>query len=237
MRTVLPPLITPGTTPAAAAVAASLGGQATSSGRPHDTASAVVAVPMQPEAAVYTRAARGSGRRRGRASGAPPPPSPRTPQRGRRRRRVRLLHNVRGLWILSETVRGWERTGAPVELTALWMPRRRAPASSPFDVNDPRFLSPGDSAWIDAWCAEHDQVAPRTRAEYAARSSIARAGVAEAPRRRRLGVDARTIHIVGGALNALLCQRVADRSGLPVLAGPVEGPRSGTCSCRPGLPA
>ena len=40
----------------------------------------------------------------------------------------------------------------------------------------------------------------------------------------RIGrVDVRTIHIVGGgALNELLCQRTADRSGLPVLAGPVE---------------
>ena len=37
------------------------------------------------------------------------------------------------------------------------------------------------------------------------------------------GVDVRTIHIVGGgALNELLCQRTADRAGLPVLAGPVE---------------
>jgi rhamnulokinase len=37
------------------------------------------------------------------------------------------------------------------------------------------------------------------------------------------GVDVRTIHIVGGgSLNELLCQRTADRAGLPVLAGPVE---------------
>ena len=37
------------------------------------------------------------------------------------------------------------------------------------------------------------------------------------------GVDVRTIHIVGGgALNRLLCQRTADRAGMPVLAGPVE---------------
>ena len=37
------------------------------------------------------------------------------------------------------------------------------------------------------------------------------------------GVDVETIHIVGGGShNALLCQRTADRAGLPVVAGPVE---------------
>ncbi len=37
------------------------------------------------------------------------------------------------------------------------------------------------------------------------------------------GVAVRTIHLVGGgARNELLCQRTADRSGMPVLAGPVE---------------
>ena len=82
--------------------------------------------------------------------------------------RVRLLHNVMGPWILSETVLGWERTGAPVELTARLDAAATVPTASVplFDVNDPRFLSPGDMpARIDAWCAEHDQVAPRTRAE------------------------------------------------------------------------
>jgi rhamnulokinase len=37
------------------------------------------------------------------------------------------------------------------------------------------------------------------------------------------GRDLRTVHLVGGgARNALLCQAVADRSGLSVVAGPVE---------------
>jgi rhamnulokinase len=40
---------------------------------------------------------------------------------------------------------------------------------------------------------------------------------------RLAGRPVRAIHVVGGgAQNTLLCQALADRSGLPVLAGPVE---------------
>ena len=96
-----------------------------------------------------------------------------------------------------------------------------------FDINDPRFLAPGDMpARIDEWCAEHGIAPPRTRAEYARSiiESLAQAFAETAIEAGRIGrVDVRTIHIVGGgALNELLCQRTADRSGLPVLAGPVE---------------
>lgn len=84
LRTVLPPLITPGTRigPLRPAVAASLGGQAdVVAVGSHDTASAVVAVPMQPEAAVYSSCGTwvwSASRSSIRCS--PPPPSPRTPQ-------------------------------------------------------------------------------------------------------------------------------------------------------------
>ena len=142
--------------------------------------------------------------------------------------RVRFLHNVMGLWLLSESVRQWEREGETVELSELLA--AAASVTSPvsiFDANDPRFLAPGDlPGRIAEWCTEHGVAAPATRAEFA-RSIIESLAEAFAGAVRTAsilsGVDVETIHIVGGgALNELLCQRTADRAGLPVLAGPVE---------------
>lgn len=196
----------------------------------HDTASAVVAVPMRAESAAYiscgtwglvgvelerpvlTDAARAANfTNEGGVDG-----------------RVRFLHNVMGLWLLSESVRWWERDGETIDLAALL--GAAASVTSPvavFDANDPRFLAPGDMpARIAEWCAEQGVAAPATRAEFA-RSIIESLAEAFAGAVRTAsilsGVDVETIHVVGGgALNELLCQRTADRSGIPVLAGPVE---------------
>ncbi|WP_448256338.1 rhamnulokinase [Microbacterium aurum] len=234
LRALLPPLITSGEHlgPLAPAVAASLGGTAdVVAVGSHDTASAVVAVPMQPGAAVYiscgTWGLVGVEVERPVLTAAVLEAN--FTNEGGVDGRVRLLHNVMGLWILSETVRGWERAGKRVDLTTLLDAAAAVPPSTValFDVNDPRFLPPGDMpARIDEWCAERGFAAPRTRAEYARSivESLAQAFADAAATAARLGgVDARAIHIVGGgALNALLCQRTADRSGLEVLAGPVE---------------
>ncbi|MEI5582899.1 MULTISPECIES: rhamnulokinase [unclassified Agromyces] len=196
----------------------------------HDTASAVVAVPMRAESAAYvscgtwglvgvevehpvtTDAAREANfTNEGGVDG-----------------RVRFLHNVMGLWLLSESVRWWERDGEAIDL-----PRLLAAAASVtapvtvFDANDPRFLAPGDlPGRIAEWCREHDEPVPQSRAEFARSivESLAEA-FAQAVRDASIlsAVDVETIHLVGGgALNGLLCRRTADRSGLPVLAGPVE---------------
>ena len=81
-------------------------------------------------------------------------------------------------------------------------------------------------ARIDAWFAARGIRGPSTSAEYVRCTveSLAQAFADAALTAGRIGgVPVRTIHIVGGgALNELLCQRTADRSGLPVLAGPVE---------------
>ena len=197
----------------------------------HDTASAVVAVPMTQDGAAYISCGTW-----GLVGVETEVPALTTAAReakfsneGGVDGRIRLLRNVMGLWVLSETVRGWEQQGHPIDLPTLLDSAAEVDARSVplFDVDDPRFLRPGDmTARIDAWCDENSVAPPRARAEYTrsiieslaeafARATHQAAGLKGAP----LSV----IHIVGGgALSELLCQRTADRAGVPVIAGPVE---------------
>lgn len=142
--------------------------------------------------------------------------------------RVRYLHNVTGLWLLSEAVRDWEAGGTAVDLGELLA--AAAAVTTPvaiFDANDPSFAAPGDmTGRISTWLAEHDLAVPQTRAEFTRSiiESLADAFAdAVATASRLSGKKVSVIHLVGGgSLNTLLCQLTADRSGLPVLAGPVE---------------
>jgi rhamnulokinase len=142
--------------------------------------------------------------------------------------RVRFLHNVMGLWLLSECVRTWEAAGEKIDLPDLIARAAALPEPAPvFDANDARFLAPGDlPARIAEWLTEHDLPVPRdhivmTRSiiESLADAFAHAVHAASALSGRPLTV----IHIVGGgSQNVLLCQLTADRSGLPVVAGPVE---------------
>ena len=72
--------------------------------------------------------------------------------------RTRFLTNVMGTWLLSETLRTWEAAGEPSDLaTLLAQARDHTGPVTVFDVQDPRFLPPGDMpARIAAYCSEHD---------------------------------------------------------------------------------
>lgn len=142
--------------------------------------------------------------------------------------RTRFLHNVMGLWLLSESIRVWNEAGGLVTLDRLLEQAGAVEGRVPiFDTNDPRFMPPGDMpARIADWCAEHNVKAPQGPAE-TTRSiieSLANAfssAVRTASELSEQTVD--RIHMVGGgALNELLCQRTADRAGMPVIAGPIE---------------
>lgn len=229
----LPTLRDPGDRlgPLVPSVAALVGGQAdvTLVGS-HDTASAVVAVPatepdfayissgtwslvgVELDAPVLSDAARRANcTNEGGVDG-----------------RVRFLKNVSGLWLLSESVRTWERGGDRVDLEALLASAAAVTAPVPvFDPADESFTAPGDMpARIAAWCAAHGLSAPASRAEFV-RSILESLATAYAETLRTIadvtGKTIRVVHIVGGgSQNRLLCQLTADRTGLPVVAGPVE---------------
>ena len=142
--------------------------------------------------------------------------------------RIRYLHNVMGLWLLTESVREWEFDGSVIDLPALLA--EAAAVTDPvavFDANDAEFLAPGGMATrIAAHCAARGLPVATSRAAFARSivESLATAFAAAVRTASELsGAPVGVIHIVGGgSLNELLCQLTSDRSGLPVLAGPVE---------------
>lgn len=142
--------------------------------------------------------------------------------------RIRFLHNVAGLWLLSETVRAWEgEDGAPIDLPALLDAAAASPEVPLFDANDPSVGSPGDMpARIAAVVRATGAEPPSERAAFVRMivESIAQAfadAVSTASALTGTAIEAIDL-IGGGSLNRLLCQATADRTGLPVLAGPVE---------------
>ncbi|WP_062078183.1 rhamnulokinase [Demequina globuliformis] len=234
-RALLPDLVNPGErigsllAPVAEATGLPTHTQVTAVGS-HDTASAVVATPMretggafiscgtwglvgvETEAPVLTDAAREANfTNEGGVDG-----------------RTRFLHNVMGLWLLSESIRTWERDGETIALDRLLAEAAAVGADVPvFDATDEAFLAPGDMpARIATWLTAHGERAPQSRAEVVRSivESLAKAfAQAVATASALSGQEATTIHITGGgSLNTLLCQRTADWAGLPVVAGPVE---------------
>lgn len=195
----------------------------------HDTASAVVAVPMEPGGAYISsgtwslvgvetpgpiataEALEASFTNEGGVDG-----------------RTRFLKNVMGLWILSEAVRTWqaagERMGLPELLEAAAAVDWQVPV---FDPTDAIFYPPGDMPErIRAWFEDRGQRPPRGRAEVVRciLESLAEGyAVTLRDAARISGQRIERVHIVGGgSRNALLCQLTANRTGLPVVAGPVE---------------
>ena len=138
---------------------------------------------------------------------------------------VRYLRNVMGLWVLQESIRTW----GDADLGALLADAARLPAlRTVVDIDSPVFLPPGDMpARLAAEAVRTGQRPPQTQAEtvrcildslaLAYRRAV-RAASALADR------DVAVVHVVGGGVrNELLCQLTADATGLPVVAGPVEG--------------
>jgi len=96
-----------------------------------------------------------------------------------------------------------------------------------FDVDHPQLLPPGDMpARIGALLEQQGLPTPKTRVHLVRCiiDSLALALGRTVHQVGRLsGRELEVVHVVGGgARNSLLCQLIADATGLPVVAGPVE---------------
>ena len=192
----------------------------------HDTASAVVAVPMDPERAAYISL--GTWGLVGVEL-----EKPILTDESRRAGftnelgvdgRVRYLRNVMGLWLLQECLRSWGRNDLP---TLLGAAAELPPDGPRFDVDDARFLPPGDMPARVAAAVEEiggrplQDPASVVRCVVDSLTDRLAQGVVDAA--RLSGRDVEVVHVVGGgSQNSLLCQLLANKCGLPVVAGPVE---------------
>jgi rhamnulokinase len=196
----------------------------------HDTASAVVGVPMTEPGAAYISSGTWSlvGVELDRPVLTEESREANFTNEGGVDGKIRYLRNVMGMWLLSESIRTWARAGQSVELTALL--NQAAGISTPvpiFDANHPSLLPPGDMPKrITALCAEAGAAVPHSPVEFARSivESLAEAYATAIDDAERLsGSKINTVHVVGGgSQNTLLCQLTANRTGRRVLAGPVE---------------
>ena len=196
----------------------------------HDTASAVVGVPMTEPNAAYISSGTWSlvGVELDRPVLTEESRDANFTNEGGVDGKIRFLRNVMGMWLLSESIRTWQKEGVSVELTTLL--EKAASVSTPvpiFDANHPSLLAPGDMPKrIAALCAERGAPAPDSPAMFARSilESLAEAyATAIADAERLSGSTITIVHIVGGgSQNTLLCQLTANRTGRRVLAGPVE---------------
>jgi rhamnulokinase len=141
---------------------------------------------------------------------------------------TRLLKNVCGLWLVQQCRAAWQRAGQEWswdQLTAL--AAEAAPLVTLVDPNHPSLVAPADMpAAIRALARASGEPEPETTAATvrAALESVAAAvrrtlGELDSLLGRRVG----RVHVVGGGVkNSLLCQMIADATGRPVVAGPVE---------------
>lgn len=153
---------------------------------------------------------------------------------------VRFLKNVMGLWIINECMAHWKKSYPDLVLEDLLNQVASMDCPGFFvDVSDPVFGPPGDMPrrvvdWLQEW---HGEV-PDSPLELSniLLSSLAKA-YADAVRTagNLADVDIEEINIVGGgSQNLVLCQRVADAAGIPVVAGPAEATALGNILVQAG---
>ena len=144
----------------------------------------------------------------------------------------RFLKNITGFWIIQECKKFWDenvKLYSYDELTEIAL--KYGTANFRIDPDDSRFLKPGliDDNMPDrikAYCHETGQKIPETPAEIVRGVIESLADKYTKTIKMIEEITDRTLNeiyiIGGGCRNELLCQLLANATGLPVYAGPVE---------------
>ena len=143
---------------------------------------------------------------------------------------IRFLKNLAGLWILQECVREWQVEVDWSEL--IDAAAQENPPETLIDPEDLLFLSRGGmEERIATYLAERNAEMPAQRSRLV---RLILESIAASFSRcyddlcRVTGSTPQRIHLVGGgSQNLLLCQLTANRTGVPVVAGPVEATAMG----------
>jgi rhamnulokinase len=144
---------------------------------------------------------------------------------------IRLLKNIMGLWPLQECRRAWQSEGLTysyAELTDM----ARAEPEFPASIDIDEFLEPGRMPErIAAACARSGQPQPQTHAQFVRlvlQSLAEKYGQVLESLEELIETRIQAIHIVGGgSQNGFLNRLVEQRTGRPVIAGPVEATAAG----------
>lgn len=142
---------------------------------------------------------------------------------------TRFLKNIIGLWPVQECRRFWLEHGQEFMYPQLSeLARQEGFVGAWVDLNDPRFLKPGDMPLkIISYLRETGQSVKESvgfTIGVVLESLAFSYRIAVRDLEQVTGRKIEKLHAVGGGIqNALLAQFTADAIGVPVLAGPVEG--------------
>jgi rhamnulokinase len=149
---------------------------------------------------------------------------------------IRLLRNVMGLWILQNCRRHWAREGHQLSYAEIADLAAREPGlRSLINPDCEEFLGPGDMPRrIQSYCARAGVPVPQSVGQVA-RCVIDSLALSYREVARSIGEVTGTpppaVNIVGGgSRHALLSQLTSDATGLPVRCGPVEATALGNAA-------
>ncbi len=199
----------------------------------HDTASAVVAVPVSGESTNWSYLSSGTWSLLGAELDEPCINDASMAQdftnEGGVGGKIRFLKNIFGLWLVQECRRSWERQeGSKLDYGAITQDASECEAfRSIINLDDPRLFAPDDMpSLIQEICRETGQPVPESHGQ------IIRCALESLALKYRqtlnalddtLGRKTKVLHIIGGGTqNKLLNQMTADACGVPVVTGPVE---------------